>query len=774
MRLPDRDRQARENRFANPIVVGVQFAAFVAAREAEKSLADQRIHGGWVVPAHAGRGVGCFPGQRPPRRRDQLDQHTPFIRQGLDAVPDQFIKAHGRCVFPAWIPAAIGLAAKMLGEFDHKQRASPRLARHRGSNVDVGPAFTQGPQGQFLGVLARQRPNLQRTSTRHHVRREIGVLAMEQSLQARTGMQILAAVRRDQQARRCIGRAKQFRQQGHAVEVSPLQIVDEEHEREPAAERAQPREEFAERAERLGATFLGRDAASGWPRRRKDLAKDRKDLAEGVGVQRRESANFEAGKALQTPAEGGGQRLERLVRGKDAFVTPTAQHLSPPAPFQVLQKRSDDFGLAHSRATRNEHQLRRPLLVRLVERCGQLRQLRMAADELETAGSRQCGRLAAQHGPDRLDLGSLPGIGIQQRQTQGPQVGGGSRLRRCGRSLELQIEQFIGISRGERQVARQTLIQQHADAVPVGGGCQRLAPLLFRRHVGQRSHRGPGNAGQMEAFLRHVSRQPEVENLHPPGVGDEHVGGFDVAVHIARAMHEIEALHQLAEGGSQPVFAQLRRPVLGCRADPMQEIGPLDQLHRQTGQGTLRHQLVDPHEVVVPQLNQGVKLADKTRQRRSGVAPQRLKCHPRAAVGQVCFVDLAHTATADLADQPVGADVRGRGSGGLTRRKGRCDRGCLRIADRRRGQCVGRNRGPVRRHRGRRRGIPGDSRLAGDSASHFDRGCRIHAHSPTSRIVATGLQINVFRRTPVGASRRGDRVTARQTCATRYYRRSHD
>ena len=128
----------------------------------------------------------------------------------------------------------------------------------------------------------------------------------------------------------------------------------------------------------------------------------------------------------------------------------------------------------------------------------------------------------------------------------------------------------------ERHLAGRHLVQHRAKGEQVGARVQFLGLHLLRRHVGHcAQHRA--RAGQVlrlrrrsslvcrrwrRGLARHLG-QPEVENLGVPALGDEDVGGLDVAMNDAFACAASSASAiSIASGSSCSVSTGL--PAIRC------------------------------------------------------------------------------------------------------------------------------------------------------------------------------------------------------------------
>jgi hypothetical protein len=156
-------------------------------------------------------------------------------------------------------------------------------------------------------------------------------------------------------------------------------------------------------------------------------------------------------------------------------------------------------------------------------------------------------------------------------------------------------------SQPERRAAGEQLIQHTPQAIQVCPGIYRPASGLLGGQVGGRAQHRPG-AGQGHEGRR--LDDAEVGHFHPPVGTNQHVAGFDVAVH-----------QPLGVGGGQRrahLDGQLGGPAGRQRALPLQQLGQTLTRH------VLHHQIVEPrigtavehrHDVGVAQSGCGAGLA---------------------------------------------------------------------------------------------------------------------------------------------------------------------
>ena len=122
------------------------------------------------------------------------------------------------------------------------------------------------------------------------------------------------------------------------------------------------------------------------------------------------------------------------------------------------------------------------------------------------------------------------------------------------------------------KAAGRHFVQHDTEGEKVGARVQFFAPHLLRRHVGDRAQRrsrtgemrriecarlrvGRDNLSSRNLSGRHL-RQPEIQNLGVPALGDEDVGGLDVAVDDAFAVRGVQRVGNLDRQTEQNVGLQ--------------------------------------------------------------------------------------------------------------------------------------------------------------------------------------------------------------------------
>ena len=154
------------------------------------------------------------------------------------------------------------------------------------------------------------------------------------------------------------------------------------------------------------------------------------------------------------------------------------------------------------------------------------------------------------------------------------------------------------------------------------------------------------------AHLRHF-RQPEIQNLCMPALGDEDVGGFDVAVDDTFGVSGIERIGNLDSKRQQHLGFQ-RTPcdaVLQCHA--------VQELHHDERLISVPADLVNRADIWVVEGRCGSCFPPKAfeRLRVSGyIFREKLEGDKATKVGVLGFVDHTHPAAAQLLDDAVVGD----------------------------------------------------------------------------------------------------------------------
>lgn len=222
----------------------------------------------------------------------------------------------------------------------------------------------------------------------------------------------------------------------------------------------------------------------------------------------------------------------------------------------------------------------------------------------------------------------------------------------------------------DRQALRQQLVADDPERIDVGAHVDRrwIAGELFGGHVGQRAEHLPGVRPERHAWFRRVRRclieaaDAEVEHFRLPLPIDQHVAGLQVAVDHAAG---VGVRDRLGDGGEEREARE--RPQAAALRVAVERLA-VDELHDQVGGAAQRlgtAAAVDRGDAGVGQPRQqpgfplesarGLGAGQLERQRLQRDAPLRLLL--------LRFVDHAHAAAPDQAQDPEAVDLGTRGDG---------------------------------------------------------------------------------------------------------------
>ena len=312
-------------------------------------------------------------------------------------------------------------------------------------------------------------------------------------------------------------------------------------------------------------------------------------------------------------------------------------------------------------------------------------------------------QLAAALAEHRVELGEEAGhvgpalarLDREAAQDRGPQRGGDRAVGRDRADVALahgEREAVEGLA-GERPLAEQRLVGDHAEAELIGEGAAGLAAELLRGHVRGRAHdrAGPGQAQRRRVDLGlgvladrvelgpgGVADQAEVEHAEAPVGADHRVVGLEVAVDEASRVGGLEPGSGLAEHRQDlpPVPAGLGRfglvllglggPLPVRRRQPVAQALAGDELHRHEQVLVVAAELVDLDDVGVREPGEGLGLAlePELGGHVGDLAQQQLDGDLAVEALVVAGVDDAHAAAAELADDRVTTDATGADLGG--------------------------------------------------------------------------------------------------------------
>ena len=689
-------RQARHHGVADAVVVRLDLlAAERAAGPHQVRRAQDRLRA-FALLLQIGGPVGHAHVDRHPGHRDHVEE-APRERwqpghAGCDDVVERDL--HGR-----GLSVGLGETHELLDEI----RVAPGLARDRFRRRVPRPRLAGD---QRLRQLLRLRGRQLADDDVPHLQGRIGRPLGQDALEQRSGIGFLASIAPDQQERGRIRRAHQVFEQGPAVHVPPLQVVDEEHERpavgHPHEQLSQGLERAALQLERVGDV---EDRPAGAVHGA-DLAEHGEYLRQREDVVREESLRLRRREAPKVTAQGVDEGVECLVGNRLPLVAaPDEDHRLAVRVLQLHQEAPDERALAHPGAAVDRHD-DGPSRFRGLERIAQRRQMLFAADE--ERGARGKGRGQDRGGrshqrPEHLASGRPGGrIPAQQVPAQLVEVArdaGGELMGRRRLTLLFPPHDFWR-GTGERKSPGERLVEHGPDVVPIAGLRERKARHLLGRHVRRRSpliHR-------MRMRRVELRDEAEVEEHHAPLASDEDVRRLDVPVELSGVVQGQHAFGELRQRASQAGQVQLpprspldvadvrcglggdrghrlavrgledtvrpeadprRQPARRARlgrvclaADVPEEVHPFDQLHREEPLLVAGGKLVEGHEVGVRDVGEGPELLLEAHERRGRDVSQRLEGDDHVPLPVDRAVDDAVAARAEaLLDlEPVGPD----------------------------------------------------------------------------------------------------------------------
>ncbi|HEY3351794.1 MAG TPA: hypothetical protein VGQ83_00975 [Polyangia bacterium] len=502
-----------------------------------------------------------------------------------------------------------------------------------------------------------------------------------------------AAPHAEEQDGRSVGRPKHLPEEGEAVGVGPLQIVDDDHERAAVGDAD---EELAHGGEEPRAQLLRVHAGAVHPRRRGDGAhasQHREDVAEERRRPRQEGRRLLARQAPHVAAERVDDAVDRLEGHQLALVAAAAEH-GHAALLEGVGEAAHDGALADPGLALDDERQRGARAAHLVEGRGQRVELLVAADEGRPEAlvpRRRRGRPGGRAVEAREEL--APGrpplrVEPQELRAERVEVGrhAGAHGRRRRQIVVLLAHEHVQRRAGERDRAGERLVEQHADAVPVRLGPHALRGRLLRRHVVDGADGVP--RGGLPA-AREGGDEPEVEQHHAPRGRDQDVRRLDVPVRHARGVQGHERLTELRERrpqarlvprrprrrrgrvpqgarrrGAQGVLARRRAAVLerrrrrfagqprrrGARPHMLDEAHPLDELHGEEPAAGVLAQLAEVHEVRVLEILQRAELVLEAEQVLAPQVAHRLERDPAPPLLVERLVHHAHPALAQAAN----------------------------------------------------------------------------------------------------------------------------
>ena len=409
--------------------------------------------------------------------------------------------------------------------------------------------------------------------------------------------------------------------------------------------------------------------------------------------------------------QGINQAVQRLVRDRLPLVAAARQDHGPVPASGPVKKRPDQGALADPRAAVDEDD-HRPAAGHVGQGARQRRQVGLPADERQLAPLRReggAGRAVAARlrGPQPFEnlAGRWPRarVAVEQLGAQQVQVVGrvrGEFPRRRG-LVPLLVHQHLKGGAGERQAARQGLVDDDTDAVPVARLRRPQPGRLLRRHVRRGADHLPLCAGLAGAPVRRRD-QAEIHQNHAPLACYHHVRRLDVAVQPARLVERRKPAGEPPQRPAEPLTPgrpdcrqgsggrgggpppargrrwcdgrlrevhrrrrkapRRRRNVAPCRsrraAYVVQEAHPVDVLHHDEPLAAVGDELVEGHQIRVGDVQQGAEFLLEPGDRGGVDLPHRLH-RDRHPVPEVAGpVDDPHAAAAEDVDHLVPVERR--------------------------------------------------------------------------------------------------------------------
>src|SRR5262249_29884648 len=161
-----------------------------------------------------------------------------------------------------------------------------------------------------------------------------------------------------------------------------------------------------------------------------------------------------------------------------------------------------------------------------------------------------------------------------------------------------------------------------------------------------------------------------IENDYATLVFDEYVRRLEIAMNPSVGVHRVHALDELPEREPQAVDAFMCAFTgLRVRSDVPHEIHPADELHREAGMVAVADdELVEAYEVFVPDIRERPKFALEAIERLRVERLKHLQCDGMTPFAVEGLIDDAHSAFAELVDDPVALTVEPTGADALAKR----------------------------------------------------------------------------------------------------------
>jgi hypothetical protein len=353
----------------------------------------------------------------PAADRHDLDEPSGGFGQALQALGDHLVEGQHR----QGRAGCGGRAAVASHELFDEKRAAARFARHgarRSLRELVG--CVEESEHEPVRLVHIERPH-QDVARFHPFGPPLAHL-----LQEGARLRLVVAIRHHEQDRRRSGGTQQVEQQGGAVDVPPVRVVDEEHERLP---RREPREQPAEGGERPATDSLRIvDGLTREPADHVDAPEDREEASQQPHVRGEVDGRGVLRDAEQVTAQRVDDRVDGLVRHGLPLVRPPSQDDRLAAVRETIEEVMDEGRLAHPGGAGDAHGQwsTRPCGV---ERLAQRRELTFAPHESVSPNDvpelrwRRGAARDPQPTEDLRALGAHRWIAVEERPTERIEIG---------------------------------------------------------------------------------------------------------------------------------------------------------------------------------------------------------------------------------------------------------------------------------------------------------------------------------------------------------------
>ena len=235
-----------------------------------------------------------------------------------------------------------------------------------------------------------------------------------------------------------------------------------------------------------------------------------------------------------------------------------------------------------------------------------------------------------------------------------------------------------GVSaKGKR--ARRHFVEDDAEGEEVAASVEIFAADLFGRHVGDGAERaawagemffprtlrcrGVGNGVAADGSGAGNFGEAEVENFRVAALGDEDVGGLDIAVNDAGVVSGVEGVGAV-DADFEEAFEFER-----VRGDDVLERGAVEKFHGDEGAAVVFADVVDGADVGMVQRGGGTRFTFESFERLRVVGEivgEKFESDEAAEARVFGFVDDAHSATAEFFDDAVVRDCLADEGGGVS------------------------------------------------------------------------------------------------------------